>query len=241
MNDAVKFYQDYRLCIFNFPQIPDTLDTDEAVTYWIFSQNIPYIDIDLEFNIPLWQAESKLAESALVGHRESQQHRGWKSCCMHGLGIDKTGTDMSAPLDAYYWTELSTLTPTIKNFWEQFPFEHLARVRFMQLETGGYIMPHNDTPPGHETGFDFSKHLVPINIAIDHPADCFMTLKDSGVIPWTTGKIKLVNITNDHSVVNFSSNSRMHLIAHGIVGDRFKDFCKLIARSYRKQYERNRI
>jgi len=241
MDAAVKFYQDYQSCRFNFPQIPDTLETDEEITNWIFSQNIPYIEIDLDFDIETWHAESKLAKRSLVVHRESQPHSGWKSCCIHGLGVEKTGTDMSAPLDAYHWTELSELTPTIKSFWEQFPFEHLARVRFMQLEAGGYIMPHNDTPPGHENGFDFSKHLVPINIAIDHPSDCFMTLKDQGIVPWATGKIILVNITNDHSVVNFNSESRMHLIAHGLVGNRFKQFCELLVRSYKKQYGRSRI
>jgi hypothetical protein len=68
-----------------------------------------------------------------------------------------------------------------------------------------------------------------------------MTLKGHGVVPWKNGNIKLVNITNDHSVINFSDKPRMHMIGHGYVGNKLNEFTKLIAASYRKQYERYRI
>jgi hypothetical protein len=243
MNLATKFFEINSPLTTNFPKIPSELKTNEDITKWIFKQNIPYIELDIKFDINQWLAESKVAEPFLVNHRESQPHKGWKSCCIHGIDVDKTGiwksyTDIEPE---YHWTDLSEVTPIIKQFWQQFPFEKFARIRFMQVEAGGYIHPHQDAPAGFDKDFDLLNHLVPINIAIDHPDKCYMTLQDHGIVPWKDGNVKLVNITNYHSVINFSDRPRMHLIAHGIVGNRFKEFSALIAESYKKQYERNRI
>jgi hypothetical protein len=82
---------------------------------------------------------------------------------------------------------------------------------------------------------------VPINVAIINPTDCYMTLEKYGTVPWQEGKAFIVNIRNYHSVINFSNTSRIHLIAHGIPGEKKSKFVELIARSYRKQYERNKI
>jgi hypothetical protein len=243
MNAATQFFEANAPLKKLLPQIPTDLYTDEEITRWIFKQDIPYIELDLTFDVTQWRAESKIAEPYLVNHRESQPHKGWKSCCIHGIDIDKTGIwhCYAETEPEYHWTDLSASTPHIKQFWQQFPFERFARVRFMQLEAGGYIYPHQDAPPGYDKDFELLDHLVPINIAIDHPEECYMTLKDHGIVPWKSGNIKLVNITNYHSVINFSDRHRMHLIAHGIVGNRFKEFSTLIANSYKKQYERSRI
>lgn len=241
--NATEFYNTYATCQSQFPKVPDGLTSNEQITRWIFKQNVPYIELDLEFNVEKWLKESQIATRSLVNHREGDNHQGWRSCCVHGIDVDKTGvwncyTDTEPE---YHWTTLSELTPTIKTFWQAFPFEKLARVRFMELAANGQIAPHNDSPPGFDKDFDSLSHLIPINIAISHPADCYMTLKDHGVVPWKTGDIKLVNITNDHSVINFNDQPRMHLIGHGIVGNRIEEFCELIVRSYNKQHERNRI
>ena len=110
----------------------------------------------------------------------------------------------------------------------------------MELEPGGWISPHSDAPgklPG-EDSIDILEFGVPINLAIVHPADCHMTLDGYGCIPWEEGKAFMINIRNYHSVINFSMVSRIHLIAHGMPGNRKKDFVELIVRSYRKQYEK---
>jgi hypothetical protein len=241
--NATEFYNAYVGCKSQFPQIPNELISNEDITRWIFKQNIPYIELDLEFNVSDWLSESQIAEPFLVNHREGDNHDGWRSCCIHGIDVDKTGvwncyTDVEPE---YNWTSLSEKTPIIKKFWEAFPFEKLARVRFMELSPNGHIAPHNDSPPGFNQDFNSLAHLVPINIAISHPDNCYMTLKDHGVVPWKTGDVKLVNITNDHSVVNFNQQPRMHLIGHGLIGNRIEQFCELIVRSYKKQYERNRV
>ena len=79
---------------------------------------------------------------------------------------------------------------------------------------------------------------VPINIAIIHPSDCHMTLEGHGTVPFKEGKAFIINIRNVHSFVNNSAVSRIHLIAHGIPGNRKNEFVELIARSYRKQHEK---
>lgn len=223
-----------------FPEIPSHLTNDIEVTKWVFQQKIPYIELDLSFNTGLWKSESVLAESYLVTHRSTEQHNGWRSCAIHGLGVEKTGiwNLYSKTEPEYTWTKLSEKTPIIKQFWLDFPFEKLARVRFMQLLGNGHVEPHNDSP-GQDV--NLLEHLVPVNIAIDHPDNCYMVLKDHGIVPWTNGDIKIVNITNDHSVVNYNTKPRMHMIAHGYVGNKINEFSKLIARSYRKQYERYKV
>jgi len=65
-----------------------------------------------------------------------------------------------------------------------------------------------------------------------------MTIKDSGVVPFKSGKMIMCNIFNDHSVVNNSEKDRIHLIAHCYLGNRKKEYCELIVDSYRKQHER---
>ena len=110
----------------------------------------------------------------------------------------------------------------------------------MELIAGGYINPHSDRPgrlPGEEN-FDALKFGVPVNIAVIHPSNCNMILEGYGMIPFEEGKAFIINIRNVHSFVNNSNVSRIHLIAHGIPGNRKNDFVELIARSYRKQYEK---
>lgn len=242
MNSAESFYianKDFKP---KFPPVPAHISTDEDLVRWLFKEDIPFIDIDLEINADQWAEEAIRAIPFLVPHREKDS-TGWNSCCIHGIGIDKTGV-WNNYLDSepeYNWTELSNITPVIKKFWEEMPFEKFARIRFMELEPHGLVLPHNDSPPGFSKNFNLLDSLLPINIAIIHPNECYMTLKDHGVIPWKVGNIRLINITNDHSVINFSGQRRIHMIGHGLIGNRFKEFCKLIARSYRKQYERYRI
>jgi hypothetical protein len=241
MIHADEFYQTHKDCDWKLPNIPSNIINDIDKVKWIFEQKIGWIELDLNIDVLEWQQEAKEAEAFLVEHREGGGHQGWRSCCIHGLDVDKTGVwNLYQDSDSgYHWTRLSNLTPTITTFWKQFPFEDLVRVRFMEVAPGGWVAPHNDTPPGAKV--DLMEHIIPINIAIDHPDNCQMTLKDFGCVPWKNGKVILVNITNDHSVYNYSDHPRMHMIGHGHIGNKIEEFCKLIIRSYNKQYERNSI
>ena len=131
---------------------------------------------------------------------------------------------------------------SITNFWKSIPTERFARLRFMELAPGGHIAPHNDSPNGvRNTDFDMMDHMIPINVAIVHPDDCYMTLDGHGTVPFAEGKAIIVNITNTHYVVNNSSSTRMHMIAHCVIGNKKKEFAELVVRSYNKQYECGKI
>ncbi|MEY4332578.1 MAG: Aspartyl/Asparaginyl beta-hydroxylase [Bacteroidota bacterium] len=215
------------------------MDTIQQATE-ILRKPIGWIELDIDFPIDKWIDESKLAEQYLVPHREGDGHLGWRSCCIHGIDIDKTGhwSRYSKTEDIEYkWTELANLVPTITNFWKKFPTEKFARLRFMELAPYGFIAPHDDSPNGiKNTDFDMMDHMIPINLAITHPDDCYMELEGYGRVPFRAGRAFIVNITNVHSVINHSNQSRLHMIAHCIIGNKKKEFAELIVRSYNKHH-----
>ncbi len=215
---------------------------DYEIADWLLNHsNFGWLELDIKFDLDIWKKETAAAE--FVDHR-GPDHPGWNSSCIHGIDVDKTGAwtnygyqqEEDVP---YQWTRISDHTPNIKQFWQAFPYERYRRIRFMELAPGGRISPHSDAPgrlPG-ENGMDMLEFGVPINVAIIHPNDCHMTLEGHGTVPFEEGKAFIINIRNVHSFVNNSDTSRIHLIAHGIPGNRKDDFVKLIARSYRKQHE----
>jgi hypothetical protein len=216
---------------------------DYELADWLLNKSdFGWLELDIQFDLDEWKKETAAAQ--FVDHRGSE-HPGWNSSCIHGIDVDKTGAwtnygytrEEDVP---YQWTSISQHTPSIKRFWEQFPYERYRRIRFMELEPGGKISPHSDAPgrlPG-EQDLDMLEFGVPINVAIMHPNDCHMTLEGHGTVPFQEGKAFIINIRNVHSFVNNSSSNRIHLIAHGVPGNRKEEFVELIARSYRKQNER---
>ena len=224
------------------PTAPKEAVTDYDIANWLLNKSdFGWLELDVEIPLDLWKQEARSAE--YVDHR-GKDHPGWNSSCIHGIDVDKTGAwtnygytrEEDVP---YQWTSISQHTPSIKRFWEQFPYERYRRIRFMELEPGGKISPHSDAPgrlPG-EQDLDMLEFGVPINVAIMHPEDCHMTLEGHGTVPFQEGKAFIINIRNVHSFVNNSSSNRIHLIAHGVPGNRKEEFVELIARSYRKQNE----
>jgi hypothetical protein len=113
----------------------------------------------------------------------------------------------------------------------------------MQLSPHGSISPHSDAPGrlhGETVGVNILEHGAPVNIAIVHPKDCHMIVEGFGIVPWEEGKVFIINIRHYHSVINFSNNPRVHMIGHGWYGAELPNFCELVTRSYRKQYELHR-
>lgn len=238
--NGTEFYNLHKDTLWKMPTAPKEAVTDYDIADWLLNKSdFGWLELDVEIPLDLWKQEAQSAE--YVDHR-GEDHPGWNSSCIHGIDVDKTGawsnygyTDESQV--PYRWTALSEKTPHIKHYWEQFPYESYRRIRFMELLANGTISPHSDAPgrlPG-EKDLDMLKFGVPINIAIVHPEDCHMTLAGYGTVPWKEGKAFIINIRNYHSVINRSTQSRVHLIAHGIPGKRQSQFVELIARSYRKQ------
>ena len=244
--DANEFYLKHKDISWKMPDLPEGIHTDYEIADWLLNKSdFGWLELDIEFDLNSWKAETTAA--TFVDHR-GQEHPGWNSCCIHGISSEKTGAwtnygyknEDDVP---YQWTDISRNTPTIKKFWQQFPYESYRRIRFMEVEPNGVVSPHSDMPgrlPG-ENNFDALKFGVPVNVAIIHPNNCYMSLENYGCIPWAEGKAFIINIRNYHSVINFSNQSRIHLIAHGKPNSRINDFVELVARSYRKQYERDRI
>lgn len=242
MTQSVDFYLENKDKTWPVEKIPSNLSSNIDKLKWIMKQPIGWIKLDIDIDLDTWKQEARESEPYYVMHREGGDHFGWQSCCIHGLSIEKTGvwniyTDSDTEPE-YQWTELSEKTPAITTFWKRFPFEKLKRIRFMKVLPKGWVEPHNDTPPGiKKEDLDLLNHIIPINIAIIHPDDCYMTLENMGLVPWKEGGVFIINITNTHSVINNSEKSRIHLIAHGVVGNKINDFAELVVRSYQKQYE----
>ena len=245
MISALEFYKSNKDCKWVIEPIPTHLNSQIEKARWILNKaNFGWIELDLTIDVSSWQLETEQANPYFVAHREDN-NVGWNSCCIHGISTDKTGAwtnygytdEQQVP---YNWTELADKTPNIKRFWQtEFPADKYRRIRFMELESLSAITPHSDMPgklPG-EKGMDMLDFGVPINIAVKHPEDCHMVLGGYGVVPFKEGKAFIVNIRNYHSVINFSKQSRVHVIGHSYgYGDKLNEFAELVVRSYERMY-----
>lgn len=210
------------------------MNDNEALVKWLFADlsRINWLELKVPFNTSKWAEEAKLIEPYYVSHRGAEEHNGWTSCCLHGLGVDKTnGYEFYQDTDdGYHWTELVNLAPTITDFWKSFPAESYKRIRFMKLAAGGSINLHRDCEPEDLKDFDPFEDDFALNLAIVHPEGCTMTVGGK-TVPWVSGMSILLNVSKDHEVINNSDQDRIHMIAHFKVGNRKKEFCDLINRS----------
>ena len=203
----------------------------------ILRSGIPWLELDIPFNIDVWKQQALEAEPYYQEYRESGSDK-WSSCCLHGLGVEKTYTadnyghnEYHAP---YTYTDLAYKCPVITDFWKnQFPAERYTRIRFMKIGPGGMIDWHTDGTIPED--IDPLLSILPINLAIVHPKACEFKIGDK-TVPWEEGKIIMVNISESHAVFNRSSKDRIHMIANVILGNRTKEFCDMLVRCYTKQY-----
>jgi len=246
-HQALDFYNKNKDCTWQLESAPSGISSNIELADWLLNKSkFGWLELDVNIDLSLWQHEATQSKSYYVEHREDES-RGWNSCCIHGIDTDKTGawTNYGYTNEAdvpYGWTGLSFKTPSVKTFWQnQFPSDRYRRIRFMELEPNSAITPHSDMPgrlPG-EDNFNALEFGCPINIAVIHPKDCHMVLEGYGVVPFKEGKAFLINIRNYHSVINFSNESRIHIIGHSYgYGSKKQQFADLIARSYEKQYNR---
>ncbi len=206
----------------------------------ILRSGIPWLELDIPFDVDVWKQQALEAENYYQEYRESDS-KNWSSCCLHGLAVDKTYTaeqyghsEYQAP---YQYTELAYRCPIITDFWKNtFPAERYTRIRFMKVGAGGMINWHNDGSIPED--IDPLMSILPINLAIIHPKSCDMEIQGHGIVPWKEGKIMMLNISKNHAVFNRSSKDRIHMIANIIVGNRVEEFCDMLIRCYNKQYGR---
>lgn len=196
------------------PTPPAPCTTPEDV---IERSGLPWLALDLPFEMPYaaMLEEAKALKPFFVNHRSTDLHKGWRSLCVHGLSPVHTlnhqhygfPTIESAP---YGWTDMAKFAPVTTAFFrDTFGYERYGRVRFMLLEPGGYIAPHDD---------DDVIRLHPINIALSNPPGCRFVMKGQGTVPFAPGRAIMLAVGNQHSIWNDSDEDRFHIIVHGIRG-----------------------
>lgn len=181
-----------------------------------------------------WKAMYAEAENLIdefKPHREDYGY-GWKSLTLHGLNDDtqslnQYGDNRLDTLNQLNWTWVADRCPITKKFLtDVWPAEFLNRVRFMLLEPGGYILPHQDRP-------DDQKRLSVCNISLNMPDGCEFVMKNQGKVPFDdNGSAFLMDISNVHSIWNRSDKPRIHMIIHYELGRRIRDFFYVLRSSY---------
>lgn len=210
-------------------QYPDFFDPKWTIT----ESTWPCLKLSTFDNMPFkkmqYEAESLIND--FYPHREEYGH-GWKSLTIHGLNDDtqslgQYGSDRRDTLEKLDWTWVADRCPETKKFLEDiWPAEFLNRVRFMLLEPGGYILPHQDRP-------DDQKRLSVCNISLNNPDGCEFVFKNHGVVPFDDkGSAFLMDISNTHAVWNRSNSPRLHMIIHYEIGRRLRDFFYVLRSSY---------
>lgn len=181
-----------------------------------------FYPIKFDFDKQLLLEECKGVDHLYFNHRSSDKkkgygHQGWQSLTLHG--IDKHKTEhytkygfTSLEEAGYHWTDVCELVPNLYNFLSSLPYRVFDRVRIMRLAAGGYIMPHSDGP-----GRIFS----PLNIAINNPVGCEFVMKDKGIVPFSPGHGNVLDVAREHIVINFSNETRYHIIVHGFYSEEF--------------------
>jgi hypothetical protein len=172
---------------------------------------LPWLPLQLPFPLPheAMLTEARQLREQFVPHRSAKEdHRGWYSLCLHGLSSVHTG-----PRDRYHtdlpydWTDICKFCPITHNFFRDvFGYQSYARVRFMLVEAGGYILPHRDST---------TDELTAINIALNNPEHCDFVMENAGTVPLQAGRAVLLSLSRQHIVWNRSIEDRYHIIVHG--------------------------
>ena len=180
--------------------------------------------------------EVKNIKHLFVEHREADLHRGWKSICLHGISAEKTMCHFDYGLSeeevVYGWTEIESLCPVAKNYFEHiFPAEKYKRIRFMLVEPGGFVGPHRDRD---------NKSLGPLTIALNAPNHCRFAVDNFGFIPMKPGGFYLIDLSNRHSVWNQSNEDRFHITVECAPGKYHKEYLKHMLGAYESKHPLSR-
>lgn len=195
---------------------------------WIVeNSNLPYLKLDIDVPHQLIFKEWQTIADQAVLHRDNDYglvgNQGWRSLTIYGVDSANT-TDSIA--EKMHWTSVADCCATTVQWLKQnFVIDsNTGRIRFMLLEPGGIIAPHTDRP---------NRRLAEINIAIHHPHDTVFRFRNYGNIPFESGQAFIVDTSNEHMVINNSSEPRLHIIVHGDLLDP-----TLIEQSYANSFYR---
>lgn len=234
MDSHIKFFENESWTLDYSKENVPTFDHYAHYVNWVVEESgWAYLPIDLPNADYKGMLNEALAiDDLFIAHRDSETHKGWSSVCIHGEGFDRTQAwndyhdnegKNSNDIIYDYCSIVTDKCPITTNFIKSLPFTDLQRVRFMKLDPGGYILPHNDRD---------RSMLNPLNIGLNQPNGCIFRMKDKGDVPFKEdGSACLVDISNIHSVWNNSDETRIHIIVHGTP---LEEFNKLIYDSIKK-------
>jgi hypothetical protein len=176
---------------------------------WIMqSSHLPWLQLHLSVPVEKILTEANAIYPLSVSHRSKDEflnyhHQGWKSLSIFG----ESPTITERTNGTLGWTSIADQCPdTVEFINEHWQIdENTGRIRFMWLEPGGYILPHQDRP---EPGF------FETNVAISHPDDCVFRFLNYGNVPFKSGSAFLVDLSNKHLVEIDSDQIRLHMIVH---------------------------
>lgn len=173
---------------------------------------VPYVRLDIDIPWKEIYQEALAVKDQCIIHRETDGGGTWKSICLHGIDSEYTndwmyyeGKFKEEP--EYKWTNIADQCPVTTNFFKKdFVYKSYDRLRFMWVEPGGYILPHQD---------NIMRAFSPINVAIYNPKGCEFRYKNYGKIPFVNGSAFCIDVGQKHSVWNRSDEARLHIISHG--------------------------
>lgn len=190
--------------------------------------SIPFLRLNIDYPYTSMLKEAQSLKSMYVAHRSAyERHTGWKSLCIHGLSPTMTDSHevygYSNPYDVpYIWTDVASFTQNW--FMNNFPTKKFFRIRFMLLESGGFIEKHIDNN---------RNKLGPVNMALNNPDNCNFVMNDI-IVPFKVGTAFMLNVSNEHYVKNESNIDRYHIIVHHEPNEEFK---KIVEESYEENYK----
>jgi hypothetical protein len=175
-----------------------------------------YYPIKFDFDKEQLLKECQSVDDIYFNHRSQDKkkgygHEGWQSLTLHGIDKHKTEHYTKYGFNSleeaeYHWTDACDRVPNLYKFLSSLPYKLFDRVRIMRLAPGGYIMPHTDGK-----GRIFS----PLNIAINNPDNCHFVFKNKGIVPFESGTGMIIDVAQEHIVINNSNEARYHIIVHG--------------------------
>jgi|TARA_R110002074_G_scaffold283114_1_gene454746 hypothetical protein len=190
---------------------------------WIIHEsNCPSLLVNIPVPHEEMNAEAEALINRYVKHRGST-NPGWSSITIHGQATDRTqppnhyienGIDTEENSPPMGWTDIAEQCPvTVDWLTKKWPFKEYQRCRFMLLEPGGYIQPHQD--------YDV-RSLAAFNVSLSNPPGIEFALEDAGLIPWEPGQARGIDIGRKHAVLNRGTQNRIHMIVHGKWGEGFE-------------------
>ena len=148
--------------------------------------NAKCLKLDIEVPHNQMAQEAKALRDKFVPYRSTYDTQGWYSLPIIGKSSTEPYawnqySEYNSAKDAAFdmqFTDIAEQCPITVNWLKTvYPSNSYGRVRFMLLEPGGYILPHQDRE-------STEKRLSVCNISLNNPEGCQFVFKDKGKVPF---------------------------------------------------------